>query len=390
VLFSGCSALIYQVAWLRLLRLASKVTYDVIASEPSNPYRAGVASLFTEEFYEAAAKRLGPSGLFVQWVQAYEVRPDAMRSVVATLGSVFRSVETWELKLGKDLGFVASRETLVHDVARARMRVETEPYRSALAWVWGVGGAEGLYSGMLGNADFAVDYKRDRAVPVNTDDRTYLEFAFARSVGEPANDALIEMRQLATARGHREPRLVNGSLDWGAVEERRVARAIVEAGTVPNVGATDPAVAARQSARFAYASEDLEKARGLWLSQSAEPSVLGDVRLVAETFAAAADSRAPKYIEALRAMEPVEAEALLAVYSNRTGNRAAAVDHFIEALRTYRVHPWANRNLIIRAFDAVGSSLIPRGPPESSRCCASRLPSESSISDGSRYAQRLA
>jgi hypothetical protein len=284
-----------------------------------------------------------------------------MRSVVATLGSVFRSVETWELKLGKDLGFVASRETLVHDVARARMRVETEPYRSALAWVWGVGGAEGLYSGMLGNADFAVDYNRDRAVPVNTDDRTYLEFAFARSVGEPANDALIEMRQLATARGQREPRLVNGSLDWGAVEERRVARAIVEAGTVPNVGATDPAVAARQSARFAYASEDLEKARGLWLSQSAEPSVLGDVRLVAETFAAAADSRAPKYIEALRAMEPVEAEALLAVYSNRTGNRAAAVDHFIEALRTYRVHPWANRNLIIRAFDAVGSSLDPAG-----------------------------
>src|SRR5262249_4099909 len=43
-------------------------TYDVIASEPSNPYRAGTASLFTREFYEAAAARLGPEGILVQWV----------------------------------------------------------------------------------------------------------------------------------------------------------------------------------------------------------------------------------------------------------------------------------------------------------------------------------
>jgi predicted membrane-bound spermidine synthase len=341
----------------RELLLTSKVTYDVIASEPSNPYRAGVASLFTKEFYDAAAARLGPSGVFVQWVQAYEVRPDAMRSIVATLGAVFPSVETWELKLGRDLGFVASRGALVHDVARMRTRVETEPYRSALALVWGVGGAEGLYSGVLGNADFAADYGRTGAAPVNTDDRTYLEFAFARSVGEAGNDALTQMRQLAATHGHHEPPLVNGSLDWGAVEERRVTRAIVEAGAVPLEGGPDPAAAARQSARFAYATEDIARARGLWLSQSAEPSVLGDLRLVAEGFAAAPDSRALGYIEALRAMEPVEAEALLAVYSNRTGNQGAAVDHFIEALRTYRENPWANRALIMRAFDAVGASL---------------------------------
>jgi hypothetical protein len=85
--------------------------------------------------------------------------------------------------------------------------------------------------------------------------------------------------------------------------------------------------------------------------------VLGDVRLVAESFAVAGDPRALGYIEALRAMQPVEAEALLAVFSNRTGNQGAALDHFIKALRTYRVHPWANRALIIRAFDTVGSSL---------------------------------
>ena len=342
----------------RELLLTSKVTYDVIASEPSNPYRAGVASLFTKEFYDAVAQRLGPSGVFVQWVQAYEVRPDAMRSVVVTLRAVFRSVETWELKLGRDLGFVASRGALVHDVARARRLLETEPYHSALALTWGVGGAEGLYSGILGNADFPADYNTGGA-PVNTDDRTYLEFAFARSVGEKAIDALIKMRELAAARGHRAPPLVNGSIDWKTVEERRVARAIVEAGAVPLMGASDSAVAARQGARFAYATEDLPQALRAWLSQKAEPSVLGDVRLVAESFAVAGDPRALEYIETLRAMQPVEAEALLAVFSNRTRNQGAALEHFINAIRTYRVHPWANRALIIRAFDIVGSSLDP-------------------------------
>jgi spermidine synthase len=341
----------------RELLLTSKATYDLIASEPSNPYRAGIASLFTKEFYDAVAARLGPSGVFVQWVQAYEVRPDAMRSIVATLGGVFRSVETWELQLNKDIGFVASRDGLIHDVARTRARMETEPYRSALALVWGVGGAEGLYSGVVGNRDFAADYKRAGPAPLNTDDRTYLEFAFARSVGESADNTLAEMRQLARVRQRGEPTLLNGSLDWSEVAERRATRATAEGVKMQVVQPTDSALKARQGARLAYGAENFSSARQLWASQSTEPSVLGDLRLVAESFAIAGDSSAVRYIEALRAFQPVEAEALTALYSARTANRGAAVDHFIQALRTYRVHPWANRALIMRSFDAVGSTL---------------------------------
>jgi len=46
---------------------------------------------------------------------------------------------------------------------------------------------------------------------------------------------------------------------------------------------------------------------------------------LAETFANGAHPRAPEYIEALRAWEPVEAEALLAIWHQRTGNAAAAM-----------------------------------------------------------------
>ena len=64
--------------------LATKNTYDVVFSEPSNPYRAGVAALYTTEFYEAVSRRLNPGGIFVQWLQAYEVDDATVLTVLAT------------------------------------------------------------------------------------------------------------------------------------------------------------------------------------------------------------------------------------------------------------------------------------------------------------------
>src|SRR6202011_1649466 len=47
-------------------------SYVLVFSEPSNPYRAGISSLFTAEFYRAVRRRLAPGGIFLQWLQSYE------------------------------------------------------------------------------------------------------------------------------------------------------------------------------------------------------------------------------------------------------------------------------------------------------------------------------
>ena len=47
----------------------------MIFSEPSNPYRAGVADLFSQDFYRGVTRRLGKGGIFLQWLQGYEVDP---------------------------------------------------------------------------------------------------------------------------------------------------------------------------------------------------------------------------------------------------------------------------------------------------------------------------
>ena len=76
--------------------LTSRDRYDVIASEPSNPYRAGIASLFTLEYYRAASARLTEDGVFAQWVQAYEIDAPTLRTIYATMAAVFPQVETWQ------------------------------------------------------------------------------------------------------------------------------------------------------------------------------------------------------------------------------------------------------------------------------------------------------
>ncbi|MFY9528809.1 MAG: fused MFS/spermidine synthase [Candidatus Acidiferrales bacterium] len=69
--------------------------YDVISSEPSNPWVAGVAALYTEEFYRTAAARLHPGGLFIQWLHAYSMYPEDLKMIFSTFASQFPRTSLW-------------------------------------------------------------------------------------------------------------------------------------------------------------------------------------------------------------------------------------------------------------------------------------------------------
>ena len=63
--------------------------YDIIVSEPSNPWVSGVSSLFTREFYRRVRGHLNPGGLLVQWFQLYEIDASMLASVMGALGAEF-------------------------------------------------------------------------------------------------------------------------------------------------------------------------------------------------------------------------------------------------------------------------------------------------------------
>jgi len=86
---------------------ASKKKYDVIISVPSNPWIPGSAALFTEEFFRLARNSLAPGGVLCQWIQAYELRLDEVRSVAAAAAGAFPELSLWN-PMGGDLLLVSA------------------------------------------------------------------------------------------------------------------------------------------------------------------------------------------------------------------------------------------------------------------------------------------
>jgi predicted membrane-bound spermidine synthase/tetratricopeptide (TPR) repeat protein len=68
----------------------SRSCYDVIISEPSNPWLAGLSNLYTREFFRTAARRLTANGLMCQWVQAYDMDMPTFQLILRTFREAFR------------------------------------------------------------------------------------------------------------------------------------------------------------------------------------------------------------------------------------------------------------------------------------------------------------
>ncbi len=87
-------------------------SFDLILSEPSNPWIAGVSNLFTAECYRAEQRRLKPGGVLAQWVQTYSLAPGDYAMMVRTLTSVFPHTALWTVPGTSDTILLASDEPL--------------------------------------------------------------------------------------------------------------------------------------------------------------------------------------------------------------------------------------------------------------------------------------
>ncbi len=83
--------------------------YDVIVTEPSNPWTVGVGAVFSREFYELAARRLKPGGVICQWFHSYEMEDNLLALILRTFGSVFPNMEIWDIGDG-DLIILGSQQ----------------------------------------------------------------------------------------------------------------------------------------------------------------------------------------------------------------------------------------------------------------------------------------
>jgi spermidine synthase len=321
----------------REVLLTTRAKYDLVFSEPSNPYRAGIASLFTVEYYRSVMDRLEKGGLFLQWVQAYDVDSRTVKKIYATLGTVFGFVETWELG-ANDLLLVASREPLAHDASALRAKVEREPYKSALAAAWRAVDLEGFLAHFVAGPTLAKAIA-DQEPSLNTDDRTLIEFAFARSANHRGGFDSVEVVATARARGEAHPD-VRGEVAWDRVDDERITFRTSEAESGPPPPDLRPAQRLRAAAQAQYLAGQWASVVELWQRQAREPTGPTELAIVAEAMAEQGDEGALRYADALRALQPAEADAVTARLWARQDKLEEAMTALEAAFARHRVDPW--------------------------------------------------
>jgi spermidine synthase len=337
--------------------LTSRDRYDVIFSEPSNPYRAGISSLFTQDFYRAVRQRLAPGGIFVQWLQAYEVDSQTVRTAYATLASVFPSVETWFSKK-QDLLLVSSDSAIRYPADALRARVQEEPYRSAMLDAWRVSDLEGFLSHFLARDSLARAIAHSEGGLVNTDDRNLMEFAFARSLGRSLFTS-DDLWQVAQSRAEDRPS-VEGSLDWDDVLRQRLGSYSAEGVEPASTGA--PSVWDRRAPVFAhFAGGRLGEVARTFKADPWEPKGALEFAMIGESLADSGDERSLLLVRALDPIQPAEAAAIRARFLWTRSDWKGCFEATKTAFERYRTDPWPVPFLMKRLI-AIAASLPSKDP----------------------------
>jgi len=156
------------------LQLSPDASYDLVISEPSNPWITGVSSLFTREFFVLGKKKLAPNGVWAQWLHAYRMSSDDLLSLLSTFAEVYEHAKLF--RLGEaDIVVLGSDGPLGLTVAELAERIDADSAIASSLAAAEITRAEDLialyYMGRRGILSLAGDVER------NTDDNMRIEFS---------------------------------------------------------------------------------------------------------------------------------------------------------------------------------------------------------------------
>ena len=166
--------------------LSEPGTYDVVISEPPNPWITGVSNLFTKEFFELGRSRLAPDGVWAQWVHLYGMDRDDLRSLLGSFADVYPHVAVYGTIEDADLVLVGSERALVPTRERAEALWNSTPAtRKELERVDIDQGLE-LVTRFLFDRDAALEIAGD--IQRNTDDNMRIEYSAPWNLHQSTHD----------------------------------------------------------------------------------------------------------------------------------------------------------------------------------------------------------
>jgi len=236
--------------------------YDVIISEPSNPWLAGVGNLFTSEFYREARARLNSGGILMQWVQGYQLLPEDLSLVARTMRGSFPRIALW-CGEAHDFLLVGSQQPAWPVTAQYRALFEHPSDLSRLLRRYlGISEAAGMWAYVaLGHRDSA---RLAGSGEVNTDDHPLLEYRAPWRLSSASEERLWQ----AVSAAWTEPPIPNPSAEERLAVSETLARADRGREAAELAKSTDQEL--QGSARLALFQGDLQRKYGT--PESAEPA----------------------------------------------------------------------------------------------------------------------
>jgi spermidine synthase len=165
--------------------LAVRERYDVIISEPSNPWIAGIGNLFTREYYQDALAKLAEGGVFGQWMQTYAMAPEDLRMVYRTFAAVFPDVSLWAVN-DSDMLLVGTAKP--QRLRRADLQATLEALPIARQDLRELGFVDGYSLMAMYLMPKAALLKMAGEADYNLDDFPRLEFLAPRNLGRDTSE----------------------------------------------------------------------------------------------------------------------------------------------------------------------------------------------------------
>jgi predicted membrane-bound spermidine synthase/tetratricopeptide (TPR) repeat protein len=159
--------------------LATPKFYDVITAEPSNPWIAGIANLYTREFYQVIKSKIKDDGVFAQWIHNYSMSPDDFRMVFRTFAEAFPHVSLWSMKESDFLLIGSKQEQRFDYPALKKIYDSNKMLQSDLEYLGlsDVYAVQGFYR--MNRENFLAFSK---GAAINTDDGAELEFSAPKNL----------------------------------------------------------------------------------------------------------------------------------------------------------------------------------------------------------------
>jgi len=146
--------------------------YDVIISEPSNPWISGIGALFTQDFYQLADSRLKPGGIMCIWMHT-NMSPESFKSISRAFLSVFPNVTMWESIVGDDYLLIGSQMPYSLPYEKVKRLLE-DPVQGRELKRLGISSVRDLMGLLVMNQDELKKFSE--GAPIHTDDNSLLEF----------------------------------------------------------------------------------------------------------------------------------------------------------------------------------------------------------------------